>query len=162
MKENKFIRLIYACLFFNNLIGIVCYPDLTLLSLIFIMGIPGVIAFIVYTCWFFKNIKINRILLFILALILAYYNYIIYEITIDDLGSEFSHNIIRKILKAEYFPIINIFLNGFLAFASMIVYLEEAMHKEPDTDEISAWIFITKVKLWIIFVKHHDRFRNPY
>ncbi|MES2616847.1 MAG: hypothetical protein V4613_03155 [Bacteroidota bacterium] len=138
MKENKFIRLIYAFLFFNNLIGIVCYPDLTLLSLVFIMGIPGVIAFIVYTYWYFKNIKINRILLVILALILAYYNYIIYEITIDEFGAEFSNNIIRKTLKAEYFPIINIFLNGFLAFASMIVCLKEAIREEPDTDEISA------------------------
>lgn len=135
MKENKIIRFIGKLLFINNLIGILCYPDLTLLSLVFIMGIPGVIAFIIYAYWLYKNEKRNRFLILFLAAIMIWYNYIIYQITLDDIGSEFSSNGIRLLLKAEYFPIINVALNSILALTSIIVLAVETMHGDPDTND---------------------------
>lgn len=135
MKENKIIRFICKLLFINNLIGILCYPDLTLLSLVFIMGIPGIVAFIIYTYWLYKNEKRNRFLILFLAAIMICYNYTIYQITLDDIGSEFSSKGIRLLLRAEYFPIINVVLNSILALTSIVVFAVETMNGDPDTND---------------------------
>lgn len=114
-KENPFIRLILKVLFLNNLTGILLYLPLTVMSVIFVMGIPGVVFFIALAIWLYKNKSRFMSTYFVSCIGMIPYNFYIYQIAKDIAKSEKDLATFKVFAGyPEVFPIINVCLLALL------------------------------------------------
>ncbi len=132
-KENQFIRLILKALFLNNLVGILLYLPLTFISVIFVMGIPGLVFFIVLSIWLYKNKSRIQSTYIVSSIGMIPYNFYIYQIAKDIAKSEkelASFEVFAGF--PEIFPLINVCLLGLLLLFSLYYSLkpEETVHED--------------------------------
>jgi hypothetical protein len=139
MKQFTTYRMIGTVLFLNNLAGIILNFELTFMSCIVLLGVPGIVFFGIYCSWTFypKSRHYNNYI--ILSFLMILYNLLIYFITEDT----FNHDEFMEVMKPQVFPIVNMALCGLL----FLVAVGEALSQKPEVEMTQSF----KRFLWLTF-----------